>query len=408
MTHLLSIDRVGTLIVGGGQAGLQTALSLRDFGYLDRVMIIGREPYLPYHRPPLSKAFLSSEKSVDSLLIRGPAVYERSSIEIQSDMTVTDIDAKNKVALLDNGTTIGFTSLVLAQGGQARAPEIPVRDASTGRTRTTDAPEGVVTLRSLEDAITLRRLLGDPKRVVLVGAGFVGLEVAASVTGLGHSATVIGRSNRLMREVLHPITSDYLREAHLRHGVTVELGVTIAALIERDNNVTGVELADGRVVPADLVIAGLGLIPETTLAEQLGLELDGGIVVDSEGRTGLAWVWATGDCANRRVPSGAVSRIESVHNAIDSARAVAGSIAQRPTAKRETPWFWSDQFAIKLQMAGSFGADTTTRLLGELSNDEFIVEHYQSGILVGVTAVNSPRQFLRYRQELDGPNPRKQ
>ncbi|MFD4422925.1 NAD(P)/FAD-dependent oxidoreductase [Agromyces sp. NPDC058484] len=393
--------RSGVLIVGAGQAGSQVAISLREAGYRGRVTVVGDEPYLPYHRPPLSKAFLKGDASPDSLALRGDAAYRRHDVDVLLGARVVDVDAMTQTAHLDGGQQIGYEWLVLAQGGVPRGLSVPFLDADTGAEVNGAETAGVHYLRQAEDAIRLREKLAQANSVVVVGGGFIGLEVAAAATELGAGVTVLEMADRLMARVVHPAVAEFYRGAHSLRKVDILTDTRLDVVLVSDGHVCGVRVGSGRAIFTDLVVVGVGLIADTDLAARIGLEVDRGVVIDENGRTSDPRVFAAGDCATRRLPSGATERIESIHNAIEQAKVVAAAIANAPAPRPRAPWFWSDQFDLKLQIAGWTGDDTDIEIDGSLDEEKFVITHRRHGRLVGITAVSSPREFLRGRTELD-------
>lgn len=395
-------EHAGTIIIGGGQAGSQTAVSLREAGYTDRIVLISAEPHLPYQRPPLSKAFLAGDAQPATLALRGEPAYARHTIDVIVGDAVSAIDADRKLVRQASGAELSWDHLVLAVGGTPSQLSVPIIDRATGDLAAPGTTlEGVHVLRTADDALALRAAAQNVNRLVAIGGSFIGLEVAASLSSRGVAATVLVRGDRLMSRVVHPHVADLFRRAHRERGVSLEFGAQVTALIADGQRVAAVQLADGRRVEADCVVVGVGLTADTTLAEDIGLEIDRGIVVDDAGRTSHAAIYAAGDCATRRLASGATERTESVHNAVQQAKAVAAAIAGAPPPAPQAPWFWSDQFDLKLQTVGDTGHDTDITVLAGGTPEKLVVEHRRDGVLVGVTAVSSPREFLQYRRELD-------
>ena len=389
------------LIVGAGQAGSQVAMSLRLLGYQGRILIVGDEPYLPYHRPPLSKAFLAGDDEPDSLAFRGSSAYERNAIELRLGVEVAAIDPIRRSAQLADGGSITFDWVVLALGGTPREIQVPVTDAMSGSLVQGTRTEGVHYLRGAEDAMRLRASLRPGRRVAIAGGGFIGLESAAAAIAAGAHATVIELSSRLLERVAHPVISEFFRSAHAQRGVDVVTGTGVGALTSVDGEMRSILLTDGQTLDADLLVVGVGLVANTSLASAMGLELHRGIVVDESGRTGIERVLAVGDCATVRLPTGDFARLESVHNAIEQAKTAAAVIADAPLPIKRAPWFWSDQFDMKLQIAGETGADTAIELDGDLESEKFVALHRLNGRVVGVTTVNEPGRFMKWRGALD-------
>ena len=389
------------LIVGAGQAGSQVAMSLRLLGYHGRILIVGDEPHLPYHRPPLSKAFLAGDDEPDSLALRGTSAYERNDIELRLGVGVAAIDPIGRTARLVDGGAITFDWVVLALGGTPREIQVPVTDAITGSLVQGAPTKGVHYLRGADDAMRLRASLTPGRRVAIAGGGFIGLESAAAAMAAGAQVTVIELSSRLLERVAHPVVGEFFRRAHARRGVDVVTGTGVDALTSFDGEIRSIVLSDGRTLDADLLVVGVGLVPNTSLATAMGLDVHRGIVVDESGRTRVERVLAVGDCATVRLPNGEFVRLESVHNAIEQAKTAAAVICDAPLPVKRVPWFWSDQFDVKLQIAGETGADTDIDLDGDLESEKFVVVHRRNGRVVGVTTVNDPGRFMKWRGALD-------
>ena len=386
----------GTLVVGANQAGVQVAISLRELGYEEPITLLGAEPHLPYQRPPLSKAFLSGTAELASLAFRTEAFYDQQRITVvrgervqalhlSGDGTVADGTAQTDHRMLR------FDRLALAVGARPRRLTVPGADLA-----------GVCYLRDADDAVRLRRALESARDVVVIGGGFIGLEAASVARSAGKDVTVVEAADRLLPRAVAPAVSDFYRQAHQRRGTAVHLGAAVTALTGRGGRVTGVSLADGTELPADLVLVGIGIIPRTELAEGLGLECDGGIVVDRFARTSAPAVVAAGDCTvlpNPMTGDGLV-RLESVQNAVGQAKVAAATLAGRPEPYTAVPWFWSDQYDLKLQIAGlSTGYDRAV-VRGDLDSERFSVLYYGQERLLAVDAVNTPADYLTVRKAL--------
>ena len=394
----MAVARVGTLIVGASQAGIQIATSLRELGDEEPILLAGSEPRSPYQRPPLSKAYLAGKATAESLELRSPQWYAEKRIDLRLETPIMSVNLDETsggagVATTRAGEKIGFARLALTVGGRARRLRLPGAGL-----------DGVCYLRHLRNADELRRHLAVATRVVVIGGGFIGLEAAAVATGAGKDVTVVDVADRLLGRAVAPVVSEFYLRAHQRRGTRVLLRTTVAA-IEADadgKRVAGIRLADGRLLPASLVLVGIGLEPRTELAQQLGLEIDDGIVVDSHARTSNPAVVAAGDCTTLPHPltgKGRI-RIESVQNAIAQAQAAAASLLGRPPRSGAVPWFWSDQADLKLQIAGlSHGYDHVV-VRGAPSSERFSVLYYASGRLIAVDAINAPRDYMVVRKAL--------
>jgi 3-phenylpropionate/trans-cinnamate dioxygenase ferredoxin reductase component len=396
----------GVLIVGGGQAAMQLAISLRELGWQAAVTIAGDEPYAPYQRPPLSKAFLSGDADAATLQFRSAEHYERERITVLPGRRVTHVRAaapgRPGVAVTEAGDRLEFGRLALATG--ARPRPLPVPGTSLA---------GICYLRDVGHAIGLRERLTTARRVLVVGGGFIGLEAAAAATARSKAVTVVEAADRLIGRVVSPAVSDFYAAAHRRRGVQVLLGTAVSRFegtvaantgpADTGGAVTGAYLSDGGFVPADLVIIGIGAEPRTELAEQLGLACDGGIVVDACARTSDPAIVAAGDCTVTPHPAaadGALVRFESYGHALDHAKVAAATLAGVPAPYDAVPWFWSDQGSLKLQIAGLAAGYDQTVLRGDPGQERFSVLYYLGGRLLAVHAVNSPRDYLAVRRAL--------
>jgi 3-phenylpropionate/trans-cinnamate dioxygenase ferredoxin reductase subunit len=394
----VTVQRVGTLIVGASQAGVQLATSLRELGDDEPILLAGSEPQPPYQRPPLSKAYLAGRATAESLELRSPQWYADKRVELRFNTPIASIalDAPGAgagEATTRNGEKLGFARLALTVGGRARRLRIPGADL-----------DGACYLRHLRNADEFRERLAVATRVVVIGGGFIGLEAAAAATGTGKDVTVVDIADRLLGRAVAPVVSEFYSHAHQRRGTRVLLRASIAAIEASDDGrrVAGVRLADGRLLPADLVLIGIGLEPRTELAEQLGLEVDNGIVVDAYARTSNPSIVAAGDCTTLPHPLTGEGRmrIESVQNAIAQAQTAAASLLGRRSTTRAVPWFWSDQADLKLQIAGlSHGYDQVV-VRGAPPSERFSVLYYASDKLIAVDAINAPRDYMMARKVL--------
>lgn len=386
----------GTLVVGASQAGLQLAASLRDLGDESPITLVGEEVHPPYQRPPLSKTFLGGQVTPESLTFRAPDYYQRVGIDLVTGTRVTEVSMANGasgggVAVTDTGRTLRFDRLALAVGARPRRLPLPGAELA-----------GVCYLRGLDDAVRLRSLVDGATDVVVVGGGFIGLEVAASARALGRTVTVVEAADRLLARAVAPVVSDFYLRAHERRGTTVLTSTTITELRGIDGRVAEAVLGDGTVVAAQVVVVGVGVEPASELAEQLGLECAGGIVVDGACRTAHPSVVAAGDCAVQPNPltGEGMVRLESVQNAVAQGRTAAATLVGRPASGRTVPWFWSDQDTLKLQIAGlSTGYDQFV-LRGDPDTEAFSALYYRDGQLLAVDAVNQPVDYMAVRKAL--------
>jgi 3-phenylpropionate/trans-cinnamate dioxygenase ferredoxin reductase subunit len=385
----------GTLVVGASQAGLQVAVSLREFGYTEPITLVGEEPHAPYQRPPLSKEFLSGAIEADALVFRTPAFYRDAGIDLVCGEQITDLSLPTPdspgVASTASGRELPFDGLALTVGASPRRLSVPGAGLP-----------GICYLRGLDDAAQLRPLLTDASRVVVVGGGFIGLEAAAVARAFGASVTVVEAADRLIGRAVAPVVSEFYRGAHERRGTTVLLQAAVTGFREDGGRVGAVLLADGSELPADLVVVGVGVVPRTELAEKLGLECDGGIVVDSGARTSDPFVVAAGDCTTQPHPLTGVGRVrlESVNNAVSQATAAAASLMGRAALPPNVPWFWSNQGDLRLQIAGLSSGFDETVVRGEPDSEKFSVLYYREDRLIAVDAVNSPPDYMVVRKAL--------
>jgi 3-phenylpropionate/trans-cinnamate dioxygenase ferredoxin reductase component len=388
----------GVLIVGGGQAAVHLASSLRELGWQAAVTIVSEEPRAPYQRPPLSKAFLSGKTDPATLEFRSAERYRDDRITLLTGQRVTDVRAaapgRPGVALTEGGGRLEFGQLALTTGARPRRLVVPGSDLA-----------GVCYLRDVAHALELRARLAAAERVLVVGGGFIGLEAAAAATAQGKEVTVVEAADRLIGRVVAPVISEFYAAAHRRRGVRVLLGTGVSRFAGVDGTVTGAHLSDGGFAPADLVVIGIGAEPRTELAERLGLACAGGIVVDACARTSDQAIVAAGDCAVTPHPAaadGSLVRFESYGHATDHAKVAAATLAGVPARYDAVPWFWSDQGKLKLQIAGLSAGFDQSVLRGDTAAERFSVLYYRAGRLLAVHAVNVPRDYLAVRRALAG------
>jgi 3-phenylpropionate/trans-cinnamate dioxygenase ferredoxin reductase subunit len=383
------------VIIGAGHAGGTLAAMLRQFGHTGPITLIGDEPIPPYQRPPLSKAWLKGEADADSLALRPLEFYRDADIDLRLDVRAVKLDRQARKVRLSDGTDISYDVLALATGARAIALQVPGADL-----------DGVMFLRTAADAEALKARIGPGKRLAVVGGGYVGLEVAASGRALGAEVVVLERETRVLARVACETLSTFFRDVHEAHGVRFELGVSVVGFEGEGGHVTGVKLADGRTLTCDAAVIGVGAHPNDELAAESGLAAARGVVVDLEARTSDPNIFAIGDVAYRPMPIyGRMFRMESVPNALEQARQAACAITGRPPPPGETPWQWSDQYDIKLQIAGyAFDADTMI-VRGEPSSGKFAVFHLQGDQIQSVEAINAPPEFMMGRQLIGNRKP---
>jgi 3-phenylpropionate/trans-cinnamate dioxygenase ferredoxin reductase component len=365
------------LIVGAGHAGFQVAASLRQHGYGDRICLINDEAHLPYQRPPLSKAYLKGEGRPDSLMFRPDKFYRDQNIELIADRAVS-IDRGARRLLLASGTSRDYGHLVLATGARNRLLDIPNANLANVRY-----------LRILDESEALRKQIASGQRVVVIGAGFIGLEFAATARIKGLEVDVAELASRVMGRAVTAEISDYFQERHTAAGIRIHLGVQATSIEADGTKVTGVSLSDGRHLPADLVVVGVGVLPNVELAAEAGLPVASGIIVDEQLLTSDPNISAIGDCALFASPRfGGSLRLESVQNATDHARCVAARLTGDAKTYDGLPWFWSDQADDKLQIAGLTTGYDRVVVRGDRAQRSFSAFCYKAGKLVGIESVN--------------------
>ena len=371
------------VIVGAGQAGGETASELRKQGYAGRIVLVGEEPHVPYRRPPLSKAFLAGTASEESLYLMSPAGLEKARIEFIGGVRAERIDRAARQLHLADGRVLDYDKLVLATGGRARSLSLPGADRPN-----------VFPMRSIADVHGLRAHCLNGKSLVIVGGGFIGLEVAAVATKLGLKVTVLEGLPRVLARVTVPEVSAFFERVHREAGVDLRTGVQITAF-EGDAVVTHVVLGDGSRIAADFVLAGIGQLPNVEMAQEAGLAVDNGIVVDEYSRTADPDIYAAGDCANH--PNefyGRRLRLESVQNAMEQGRVVVAALMGKPQVYNVVPWFWSDQYDLKLQMVGLSAGFDRMVLRGDLNGRAFAAFYLKDGRLIAADTVSRPQDFM--------------
>jgi 3-phenylpropionate/trans-cinnamate dioxygenase ferredoxin reductase component len=385
----------GTLVVGASQAGIQLAISLREHGDDGPITLIGDEPHAPYQRPPLSTAYLHGTTELPQLSLRSPEFLAGRDITVATGERVDHIEltagGRAGVAVTDAGRVLAFDRLALTVGARTRRLAVPGADL-----------DGVRYLRTADDAVALRKLLPDAESVVVIGGGFIGLEAAAVARAQGKTVTVVEAADRLIARAVAPVVSEFYREAHTRRGVGIRLGAQVESIEADGGRVCAVRLTDGTRLHADLVVVGVGVVPRTELAEQLGLECDGGIVVDRYARTSNPAIVSAGDCTVQPSPLSGLGRVrlESVQNAVSQAKVAAATLAGRPEPHSAVPWFWSDQFGLKLQIAGLASGYDDYVVRGDVAGEAFSVLYYRAGELLAVDAVNAGADYMAVRKAL--------
>jgi len=383
-------------IVGAGQSGCELALALRQQGCTGSIVVFGDENHPPYQRPPLSKACLKGELQETSLRLRQPAAYERAAVELVLDTHVARIDRPSKTIVLADGTVRPYAKLGLTTGGRPRRLAIPDGQRA-------ERAGNFHYLRTIDDVRNIRAHFTPGRRLVVVGGGYVGLEVAASAVACNLSVTVLEALPRVLARVTAPEVSSFYERVHREAGVDLRTAVEVRGFEfgPGDETITAVCCSDGSSIAADLVIVGIGLVPNTELAQEAGLAVDNGIVVDEYARTNDPDIVAAGDCANfPDAITGRRVRLESVPNAVEQARTAAASLlgGQRPHAA--VPWFWSDQYDLKLQIAGLSSGYDQVVLRGSTSGRSFAAFYLQEQRLIACDAVNRPQEFMMAKRLL--------
>ena len=372
------------VIAGAGHAAGQLVTSLQQKQFAGDIVLVGEEPYLPYQRPPLSKKFLAGEMPAARLYVKPDSFYDDSAIEVRLTTRVESIDRAAQRVVLDDGGTLPYDVLVLATGSRVRRLPIPGAELA-----------GIHYLRNIADVRAIRAGLDAAERLVVVGAGYIGLEVAAVCRQRGLDVTVIEQEAHVMRRVVSAPVAGFFEQEHRSRGVRLRLSSPVQAF-RGESHVDGVEVAGGDVVPADIVVVGIGIQPNTQLAADAGLPVADGIVVDDRCRTADAHIYAIGDCTSHpNAIYGRSLRLESVHNALEQARTAAANLCGEDVAYADVPWFWSDQYDLKLQIAGVSDGYDESVLRGDPAGRAFSCAYLREGRLIALDAVNAPRDFVQ-------------
>jgi len=375
------------VIVGAGQAGLQVVEALRRDGYDDELVLVGAETWLPYQRPPLSKKFLQGETTAERLLFRPQDFYVKQRVDTRLGVAASALDTAAHRLTLSDGSTVDYDGLVLTTGARVRRLTMPGAD-----------DERVCYLRGLDDAARLKARLESAERVVILGAGFIGLEVAAVARKAGRQVTVVEAQSRVLQRVVAPTVSSFFEALHRGHGVELRLDARLARL-EPTPEALAVVLDDGSVLAADLLLVGIGVEPEVAVAEAAGIHCAGGIVVDEFARTSAPDVLAAGDCTchrNLRYP--APHRIESVQNAVDQGKVAAATLLGKLDGYAAVPWFWSDQYDVKLHMVGLSGGHDSLITRGVPEAGAFSVFYRAGERVIAVDSINRPAEHMAARK----------
>ncbi|MFF7309121.1 FAD-dependent oxidoreductase [Streptomyces sp. NPDC008137] len=380
----------GVVVVGAGQAGVQLAAALREAGLAGPLTLVGEETELPYHRPPLSKEYLAGKVSRDDVVLRGESFYEDRDIDLLAGRCARAVDRSRRTVTLDDGSVLPYDHLVLATGTRPRPLRIPGNDL-----------DGVLNLRTRADAQELRERLASARRVVVIGAGFIGLEFAAACQAAGLCPVVLDIADQVMGRAVSGPTASFFEDRHGMRGSRFLMGCGPAELLGGNGRVVGVRTTDGVTVPADLVVTGIGVLPNTELASTAGLATDNGIAVDEYLATADPYVSAIGDCASFPAPHGSGRiRLESVQNASDQARCLAARLTGAAHPYEAPPWFWSYQGDLRLQIAGLSSGHDRTVVCGERQAGKFSVFCFRGSTLVAVESVNRPADHMAARRLL--------
>ncbi len=373
-----------TVIAGAGHAAGQVVATLKQLKYAGQIVLVGDEDYLPYQRPPLSKKFLAGAMPAERLHFKPASFYDEPNIEIRLRTRITTIDRDNKSVHTEGGERISYDKLVLALGSRARRLRIDGADLA-----------GVHYLRSIADVDDIRSELNHYRRTVIIGAGYIGLEVAAVMQQQGLDVTVVELADRVMSRVVSPEISDFYQIEHTNQGVKLRLSTGVSAF-RGDKRIASVETTNGEQIPADFVVVGIGIVANTELAASAGLTVDNGIVVNDQCETSDPAVYSVGDCtAHPNAIYNRQLRLESVHNALEQAKTAAANICGKETHYSQVPWFWSDQYDLKLQIAGlSEGYDEIV-IRGNPADRSFACLYLKNGQLIATDAVNAPREFVQ-------------
>ena len=371
------------VIVGAGQSAIQCITSLRKEDYSGLITLVGEEEHLPYQRPPLSKGFLEDTVSNERLYFKKLEFFVENKVQLKLGTKAEEIDIENNNIHLSDNTKLSFDKLVFATGSSVRKLDFPGKDLNS-----------IHYLRGLDDALSIKKDLQTRQNIVVVGAGYIGLEVAAIAAKQNKSVTVIEMADRVMNRTVDPQISDYYLKLHQKNGVTFKFNTSLKEIVGASNP-EKVICSDGTEVKADMVIIGAGIMPNVELAENAGLSCDNGIVVNEFGKTDHANIYACGDCTNH--PNKLLNkkiRLESVHNAMEQSKTVASSIINKSIEYNQIPWFWSDQYDHKLQIVGLSGEHDKVIMRGDMSEAKFMLFYTKDEKLIAVDAVNNSKEFL--------------
>lgn len=381
------------LIVGGGHGGAQAALSLVQGGFTGSIAILGAESELPYDRPPLSKEYLAGEKPFERMLLRPPALWAERGIDMLLGRTVTAVDAEAHVVTCADGSVVGYGTMIWATGGAPRTISCAGHDLS-----------GVHTVRSKADADRMIAEMPDVREAVVIGGGYIGLEAASALVKFGKKVTVVEALDRVLARVAGEPLSRFYEAEHRAHGVDVRLGAGVAALTGDNRHVTGVELVDGTILPAQMVIVGIGIVPAIGPLVDAGAAFGNGVRVDAHCKTSLPDIYAIGDCAEHQsvYAEGDWIRLESVQNANDQAKTAVQAILGNPSPYEAVPWFWSNQYDLKLQTVGLSRGHDELIVRGAIDRAGFSIVYLKNGTVIALDCVNMVRDYAQGRALVTG------
>lgn len=377
-------DTRSVVVVGGGQAAASAIMALRQWGFDGGITLIGDEPFPPYQRPPLSKAYMKGEMAEERLFFKHAPWYEDNGIDLVLATEATAIDRDGKSVEIEHGGHVDYDTLIVCTGSRARKLELPGAKL-----------DNVFDLRSLTDVERIKPTLVDGKNIIIVGAGYIGLEAAAVASQMGLNVTVLEYAPRVLARVTSPLVSEFYEHEHRSHGVDIHTDARLERLVGDNGEVSGAELANGTIIPADVVLVGIGIVPNEELASAAGIDCNDGILVDREARTSDPDIYSAGDCTRRPlVHYNRDGRLESVHNAIEQGKLAAAAILGQPRPTEDCPWFWSDQYDLKLQIAGLSQDYDELIVRGEPESRKFAAFYLRDGKLLSTDAVNSPPEFI--------------
>ena len=372
----------GVVIIGAGHAGGMMAISLRQQKYKGSITLIGEEDYLPYQRPALSKGFLAGETEEKSLYLKSQDYFDKNNIRIIRNHKIVDIDRNNKTVILEDRKKIEYEKLVIATG------------SVVNKLNTSSTDKGLYYLRTIGDSLKIRERLRNKNKITIIGAGYIGLEIASIAIKKNLEVIVLELENKVMSRVVSSEVSNFFQNKHQSEGIKFKFNTSVTD-IEDQGKQKGIVCSDGSVLSADLVVIGVGIKPNIELAHSSGLECDNGIIVDDNGKTSDDHIFAVGDCSNH--PNNILKqrlRLESVQNAVEQAKSVAAGIAGNHKPYHQVPWFWSDQYNIKLQIAGISQHHDRSVIRGSPEEEKFAVFYQKDKRLIAVDAINSPKEFV--------------